>query len=85
MTEISRHKVKEDTTQAWVNGFIGVVLFSGSLPATRMAVLEFNPVFVTLARASIAGILALIALLVFKEKDQAKNSFSPWSWWLWAL
>lgn len=77
MTEISRHKVKEDTTQAWVNGFIGVVLFSGSLPATRMAVLEFNPVFVTLARASIAGILALIALLVFKEKRPSKEQLFP--------
>lgn len=77
MTEISIHKVKEDTTQAWVNGFIGVVLFSGSLPATRMAVLEFNPVFVTLARASIAGILALIALLVFKEKRPSKEQLFP--------
>lgn len=77
MTEISLHKVKEDTTQAWVNGFIGVVLFSGSLPATRMAVLEFNPVFVTLARASMAGILALIALLVFKEKRPSKEQFFP--------
>lgn len=77
MTEISMHKVKEDTTQAWVNGFIGVVLFSGSLPATRMAVLEFNPVFVTLARASIAGILALIALLVFKEKRPSKEQLFP--------
>jgi len=77
MTEISIHKVKEDTTQAWVNGFIGVVLFSGSLPATRMAVLEFNPVFVTLARASIAGILALVALLVFKEKRPSKEQLFP--------
>ncbi len=33
-----------------------------------MAVLAFDPVFVTLARASIAGILALITLMVFKEK-----------------
>lgn len=77
MTEISLHKVKEDTTQAWVNGFIGVVLFSGSLPATKIAVLEFNPVFVTLARASMAGILALIALLVFKEKRPSKEQLFP--------
>lgn len=61
-------KVKENTSQGWLNGFTGVVLFSGSLPATRVAVLEFNPVFLTVSRASIAGILALIALLLFKEK-----------------
>src|SRR5690606_26296229 len=65
---LSMGKVKENTSQGWLNGFTGVVLFSGSLPATRVAVLEFNPVFLTVSRASIAGILALIALLLFKEK-----------------
>ncbi|WP_343318346.1 DMT family transporter [Sphingobacterium multivorum] len=68
MAELSISKLQENTTSGWLNGFIGVVLFSGSLPATRMAVLAFDPVFVTLARASIAGILALITLMVFKEK-----------------
>jgi hypothetical protein len=33
-----------------------VVIFSGSLPATRLAVLEFDPVFLTVARAAIAGV-----------------------------
>ncbi|MFB2118540.1 DMT family transporter [Parapedobacter sp. 2B3] len=70
-------KVKGDTTQGWLNGFIGVVLFSGSLPATRVAVLEFNPLFLTVARASIAGILALIALLVFKEKRPNRKQIFP--------
>jgi len=68
MAQLSISKLQENTTSGWLNGFIGVVLFSGSLPATRMAVLAFDPVFVTLARASIAGILALITLMVFKEK-----------------
>ncbi|GAA0883662.1 DMT family transporter [Sphingobacterium siyangense] len=68
MAELSISKLQENTASGWLNGFIGVVLFSGSLPATRMAVLAFDPVFVTLARASIAGILALITLMVFKEK-----------------
>lgn len=77
MAEISIRKVKENTTQGWLNGFIGVVLFSGSLPATRAAVLEFNPVFVTVARASIAGILALMALLVFKEKHPTQKQILP--------
>lgn len=27
----------------WINGFIGVVIYSGSLPATRMAVQQFDP------------------------------------------
>ncbi|MEG2391913.1 MAG: EamA/RhaT family transporter, partial [Pseudomonas sp.] len=48
-----------EKTSGWINGFIGVVIFSGSLPATRLAVLEFDPVFLTVVRAAIAGVLAL--------------------------
>ena len=77
MSEISMSKIKENMAQGWLNGFIGVMLFSGSLPATRVAVLEFNPVFLTVARASIAGILALIALLVFKEKYPDRKQIFP--------
>jgi len=54
-------------TQGWINGFIGVVIFAGSLPATRVAVLELNPVFLTFARASIAAILGLILLLALRQ------------------
>ncbi len=56
------------TTAGWINGFIGVVIFSGSLPATRVAVLQFDPVFLTVARAAIAGVLALSLLLIFRER-----------------
>ncbi len=73
MAELSISKEQENTANGWLNGFIGVVLFSGSLPATRMAVLAFDPVFVTLARASIAGLLALVTLVVFKEKRPEKK------------
>jgi drug/metabolite transporter (DMT)-like permease len=45
-----------------VNGFLGVAIFSGSLVATRLAVDGFDPVFLTGARASIAGLFALAAL-----------------------
>src|SRR5690606_11754099 len=49
----------------------------GSLPATRVAVLEFNPVFLTVSRASIAGVLALIVLVVFKEKRPERQQILP--------
>ena len=42
----------------WINGFLGVLIFSGSLPATRLAVIDLDPTFVTMARASISGLLA---------------------------
>ncbi|WJH39379.1 DMT family transporter [Aliirhizobium terrae] len=52
----------------WINGFIGVLIFSGSLPATRMAVIGFDPLFLTVARGTIAGLLALCLLMLFREK-----------------
>jgi len=63
----------EKATSGWINGFIGVLIFSGSLPATRLAVLEFDPVFLTVARATIAGALALCLLLLFKERRPARH------------
>jgi drug/metabolite transporter (DMT)-like permease len=74
-TTILRNQIKEKTAGGWLNGFIGVLIFSGSLPATKVAVLDFDPVFLTLARATIAGLLALCLLLVFKEKRPAREQF----------
>ena len=51
------------TTSGWINGFIGMLIFSASLPATRIAVQDFDPVFLTAARAAIAGIVAVIVLI----------------------
>ncbi len=56
------------TTDGWISGAIGVVIFSGSLPATRVAVAGFDPLFLTGARATIAGLLGLSLLLLFREK-----------------
>lgn len=61
------------TASGWINGFIGVVIFSGSLPATRVAVMQFDPVFLTVARAAIAGVLGLCLLLAFREKRPARG------------
>ena len=60
-------------TNGWLSGFLGVLIFSGSLPATRVAVMGFDPVFLTVARASIAGSLALCLLLVFGEKRPTRR------------
>jgi drug/metabolite transporter (DMT)-like permease len=65
------------TANGWVSGFLGVLIFSGSLPATRVAVADFDPVFLTVARALIAGLLALALLLAFREKrPQRADLFS---------
>jgi drug/metabolite transporter (DMT)-like permease len=61
------------TATGWINGFIGVLIFSGSLPATRVAVMQLDPVFLTVARAAIAGILALCLLITFREKRPSRQ------------
>ncbi|MEO5760089.1 MAG: DMT family transporter [Mesorhizobium sp.] len=58
----------DKAASGWLSGFIGVVIFSGSLPATRVAVMDFDPTFVTAARAAIAGLLGLAMLLLFRQK-----------------
>lgn len=55
------------TTSGWINGFIGMVIFSGSLPATRAAVEGFDPAFLTVARATIAGVLGCLLLLANRQ------------------
>jgi drug/metabolite transporter (DMT)-like permease len=62
----------DKTADGWVSGFLGVLIFSGSLPATRVAVMDFDPVFLTVARAAIAGLLGLLLLIVFRQKRPAK-------------
>ncbi|WP_036476615.1 DMT family transporter [Myxosarcina sp. GI1] len=49
-------------------GFLGILIFSLTLPATRIAVLELDPVFVGLGRAVVAAILSLILLIVTRQK-----------------
>ena len=58
----------DKTTSGWMSGSIGMLLFSGSLPATRAAVAGFDPIFLTGARAVIAGALALALLLVLRQR-----------------
>jgi drug/metabolite transporter (DMT)-like permease len=49
-------------------GFLGVLIFSLTLPATRIAVTGFDPVFVGLGRAIVAAGLSLILLLITRQK-----------------
>jgi drug/metabolite transporter (DMT)-like permease len=57
--------------QVWLGlafGFVGCAIFAGSLPATRLAVMVFDPVLLTAARAVIAGLLGLALLVVCRQK-----------------
>ncbi|MBO9509742.1 DMT family transporter [Thalassospira sp. A3_1] len=63
------------TSGGWISGMIGILIFSGSLPATRVAVMDFDPLFLTVARAAIAGLLAAILLLASRT---ARPQASDW-------
>ena len=61
------------TAAGWLNGMLGVAIFSGSLPATRIAVAAFDPLFLTVARASIAGLLAAAIILALGAKRPVRG------------
>ena len=48
-------------------GFIGMVIFGGTLPATRIAVAEIDPIALTALRTAIAGVCSLVLLLVLRR------------------
>lgn len=61
-------RYKRAASGGWLNGMLGVVIFSGSLPATRLALRDFDPLFLTVARASFAGLLALAIVMLRRER-----------------
>ncbi|HEK0666998.1 TPA: DMT family transporter [Proteus mirabilis] len=62
------NKTDPRAVSGWINGLLGGIIFSGSLPATRVAVLDMDPFFLTFLRASIAGVLAIMLIYGFREK-----------------
>ncbi len=59
----------------FVLGFIGTSIFAGSLPATRLAVAHLDAWFVTAARAGLAGLCALVLLLVLRRPLPPKDAW----------
>jgi drug/metabolite transporter (DMT)-like permease len=65
------------TTEGWLCGLLGVLIFSGSLPATRIAVADFDPLFLTLARATIAGVLGAVLLVALRQRKPDREDYVP--------
>ena len=57
----------QTNTAGWGNGLLGVIIFSASLPATRVAVGDFSPLFLTSIRAVIAALLGAALLLLLRQ------------------
>ena len=60
----------------WGSGLIGVIIFSGSLPATRVAVSGFSPLFLSGARAVIAALLGAVCLFAFRQPRPARGDLA---------
>jgi len=67
VTRISRE------TLGLLLGFIGIVVFAGTLPATRIAVEALDPVFVGAGRAALAAAVALPLLLALRRPIPPKD------------
>ena len=65
------------TTDGWGSGLLGVIIFSGSLPATRIAVGGFSPLFLTSTRAVIAALLGAGLLLSLRQNRPARDDLAP--------
>lgn len=67
----------EKTGLGLLLGFVGVIVFGGTLPFTRLAVVDMSPSFVTYGRAVVAAGCAVILLLVMRRKLVIKADFFP--------
>jgi drug/metabolite transporter (DMT)-like permease len=54
-------------------GFMGVLVFSLTLPATREAVTFLDPVFVGLGRSVVAAVLAAVILLLMRQRFPSRT------------
>jgi drug/metabolite transporter (DMT)-like permease len=53
-------------TKGMLIGFAGILVFSLTLPVSKIAILSFNPYFIAFGRACLAGLVAL-AYLLYKQ------------------
>lgn len=71
-----KHDKLNPETIGLMYGFLGVVGFSLTLPATRAAVQDLDPIFVGLARGLVAAILAAVTLKITHQPIPSKRQ-----WW----
>ncbi len=55
-----------ETNKGKLFGFMGVVLFSLTLPMNRLIVPYFDPIFVGMGRSVVAAMVAIPILIFFK-------------------
>jgi drug/metabolite transporter (DMT)-like permease len=66
--------VRSEQAGLWY-GFLGVAAFSLTLPATRVAVQDFDPLVITLGRAMVAFVLGAGALLATRQSWPTRSQW----------
>ncbi|MGH1575200.1 DMT family transporter [Methylobacterium sp. P31] len=61
-------EVSRSAASAWIDGLIGITIFSASLVATRVALTGMDALFLSAARAALAGVAGAAALLVLRQR-----------------
>ena len=56
-------------------GLVGVTIFGGTVPATRIAVAGLDPFFITAGRAAVAGLMAATILLALRRARPSARQF----------
>jgi drug/metabolite transporter (DMT)-like permease len=62
--------------RGYLFGFIGVVIFGLTLPATRVAVLELDAVFITFGRGLVAALLAAVVLAATRSRPPPRADWA---------
>lgn len=58
-------------------GFIGIVIFAGTLPGTRYAIQSVDPYFLTALRATLAGFAGIVTLGVTRRAWPPADTIGP--------
>lgn len=69
------YRQTQPTLTAYSWGLAAVLMFSGGLVATRLAVLEMPPLFVGAGRAALAGVFSLLLLALTRQKLPPRRSW----------
>lgn len=66
-------------TKGMLIGFVGILIFSLTLPVSKIAVLSFDPYFIAFGRALLAGLVAMAYLIYKKEPLPQKKDFAKFA------
>jgi len=77
MTETNEASQRARERRGYVLGAVGVFIFGLTLPMTRLAVVDFDPVFVGLGRAILAAAFAALILILTRQPLPQQRDLVP--------